>query len=64
MKVVKRISSFYRFNFFFDENGLFWVGGCLKYVDLMIVVKYFIIFLRKGYVIGFIIFYFYNMVEY
>lgn len=51
-------------DFFFGKDGILRIDGRFKYVDFLEVVKYFIVFFKKGYVISFVIVYYYSLVEY
>lgn len=59
-KKLKQISLFFRLDLFFDEKGVFRVGGRFQKVVLVYEIKYLIIILKKSYLIEFFIRYYYN----
>lgn len=61
---MKKVSLFYRLDFFLDEDGVLWVGGWIWNVLVFYEIKYLVIFLSKGYVIVLLVRYYYERICY
>lgn len=57
-------SCLYCLDFFVDKDGFMWVGGCIKWVDFLVVIKYLVIFLWKSLIIDLLIKFCYVKVNY